>query len=765
MSITYKATTTGALENPSTSLTFSGPNVTVDNTIVIVGAQIRGSESNTAITGVTYNGSAMTKIGETTTGVEVSLWYIITELTGSKNIVVSVDGNSRILAFASYYEGVNQTSPIDTFSTESSSTNTTSYSVSISPTQNDCMLVDVCGYNDQNGSTAGSGQTEICDFLGMSDSYRMLGSYKSVESSGSNSMSWTTPYTDTNAVVASLAPVSSIEDSAERSLYLEGRSTIQIPDTYTDYNAGIALQSVSGQLFAGQSLSLGSKGVLNSVSFLIRKQGSPTGKIVAKAYTSTGTIGSTAKPDGSALATSLEKDISSISSSLEVVRFYFQGDERITIGGGGYSFTLELVDDDTDADNYVVFAIDSTSPTHAGNLCYKNYSGTIYGTSLYDSYFVLYMEYEYTERSIYLTGTDKGFHILTDGLENTGWTSTLVSGSNGLWSFVDTGTNPTCSPFQGSYMARFNSFSYNSTTARLSRDANITLEEGLDASLKFHMYHDSGYSGSNDEVQPQISVDNGENWTNLGSVISRYSLNVGWQEHSLDISSYMGDSVKIGFLGISKYGMNCFIDNVRIVTRFNYYETSSEFNLYLEGSGGGQANAERNIYLGGIDNSFGERGLFLIGKDTNTSDLNLYLEGSLANIYTRESESDLEEDDSLLETFFTEQDYTDVATEDDTFVNLVGASTYFKYLFKEYNENNSSEPFVITWKGKSTLAPSSSAIYLQIYNRASEEWESLDSDNSSNANAKITLSGSKNSDLENYYNEDYIISCRVYQEV
>jgi hypothetical protein len=60
------------------------------------------------------------------------------------------------------------------------------------------------------------------------------------------------------------------------------------------------------------------------------------------------------------------------------------------------------------------------------------------------------------------------------------------------------------------------------------------------------------------------------------------------------------------------------------------------------------------------------------------------------------------------------------------------------------------------------LAPSLSTVYLQIYNTSSDEWETVDSDNSSNADTDFSLIASME-DLTNYKNISNVISCRVYQ--
>ena len=79
------------------------------------------------------------------------------------------------------------------------------------------------------------------------------------------------------------------------------------------------------------------------------------------------------------------------------------------------------------------------------------------------------------------------------------------------------------------------------------------------------MYHDSGYSTKDDRITVQGSTD-GSSWTDLAT-INRYDTANGWQEHSVDLSSYSGESsVYIGLFGISDYGHNIYIDEVEIDT-------------------------------------------------------------------------------------------------------------------------------------------------------------------------------------------------------
>jgi len=88
---------------------------------------------------------------------------------------------------------------------------------------------------------------------------------------------------------------------------------------------------------------------------------------------------------------------------------------------------------------------------------------------------------------------------------------------------------------------------------------------------------------------------------------------------------------------------------------------------------------------------------------------------------------------------------------------------YATFLFKDTND--SQEQFSRSWNGQSSLAPSDSTVYLQIYNRTSGLWENWASNDSAEADTDFTLEGSKTTGLSDYFNANFEIACRVYQQV
>lgn len=129
-----------------------------------------------------------------------------------------------------------------------------------------------------------------------------------------------------------------------------------------------------------------------------------------------------------------------------------------------------------------------------------------------------------------------------------------------------------------------------------------------------------------------------------------------------------------------------------------------------------------------------------------------------------EANTSLPGNDTDLTTAFTYQQYLDVAIADDTRVEQCAVSGYTIQQFKKKNSNNID--FInVSWEGQSSTAPLSSTVYLQVYNRNSTTWETVDSDNISSADNDFALSGSVIANVGNYYDGSNWVSFRIYQGV
>jgi hypothetical protein len=111
-----------------------------------------------------------------------------------------------------------------------------------------------------------------------------------------------------------------------------------------------------------------------------------------------------------------------------------------------------------------------------------------------------------------------------------------------------------------------------------------------------------------------------------------------------------------------------------------------------------------------------------------------------------------------LENAYSEQDYTDVATDNDVYVSQTATNEYTIHQFKNYVSTIGA---TLTCKAKSNTAPSDSTVYLQIYNYDTPAWETVDSDNTTGADTEFTLEANV-PDLTDY-KDGNVITCRVYQ--
>lgn len=173
-----------------------------------------------------------------------------------------------------------------------------------------------------------------------------------------------------------------------------------------------------------------------------------------------------------------------------------------------------------------------------------------------------------TSVSLTVTASGGAATLFSDGFESTGWSTTQVSGTAGSWSLVSSSSHPSISAHGGTKWADFNSYtSASGSQTRIYRATGFAVPSTYTTvTLTFWMYHDTGYSTYADKVQPQISA-NATTWTNLGSAIARYNGTTGWAKVTIDVSSYKGSTVYLGFVGISAFGNDEYLDDVSVAAQ------------------------------------------------------------------------------------------------------------------------------------------------------------------------------------------------------
>ena len=161
----------------------------------------------------------------------------------------------------------------------------------------------------------------------------------------------------------------------------------------------------------------------------------------------------------------------------------------------------------------------------------------------------------------------ENFDAVTPPAIPAGWAVADVNGTAGNW-LTNAGT---VHPFGIGTHSAPNLVYFNSWTATTGNDTRLYRTNGLNlssvpgAQVRLWMYHDTGYTSSNDRVQVQVSTNAGSTWNAVGSPIARYNGSTGWSQHTVDISAYTGvgmTDVRIAFLGISAYGNDVHVDDV-----------------------------------------------------------------------------------------------------------------------------------------------------------------------------------------------------------
>lgn len=158
MAIAFDATSSG-FTGSGTSLTFSHTCTGADR-ILFVG--IMGAVDNDYVTGVTYNGVAMTLVTKT---LESSgsyydyLFYLINPDSGANSVVISASPSSFIAACSISYTGASQSAQPDNSTTYASGGAATSHTISLTTVADNCWIM-LTGIQHASFPTAGAGTTK-----------------------------------------------------------------------------------------------------------------------------------------------------------------------------------------------------------------------------------------------------------------------------------------------------------------------------------------------------------------------------------------------------------------------------------------------------------------------------------------------------------------------------------------------------------------------------------------------------------------------------
>lgn len=140
---------------------------------------------------VTWNGTSMTKGPVSTTAFDerVEIWYSLTPAVGTFNLIFDgTTGTGRGVCIYTL-SGVNTSGQPNT-TAGSAIGNSTESSVSITPTVNDCLIIDA-HYSEGDFTAVGAGQTERANLQG-NDSYENFASSTTLQTTAvAENMTWT----------------------------------------------------------------------------------------------------------------------------------------------------------------------------------------------------------------------------------------------------------------------------------------------------------------------------------------------------------------------------------------------------------------------------------------------------------------------------------------------------------------------------------------------------------------------------------------------
>lgn len=206
MAIAFDIASDGGLVNPGTSLTWSH---TCTGSDLILFAGCFGQTGSDVITGITYNGVAMTLVDKIleggASGRYTYLFYLLNPATGAHDVVISASGSTAISGLAASYTGVKQSGQPDASAKNSAAglAGNTDYTTSVTTIADNCWTV-LFAKNNSGAPTASAGSTE------REDNGNGIGIYDSngvITPAGARSMLVKTAgVADWGSVMASFAP-------------------------------------------------------------------------------------------------------------------------------------------------------------------------------------------------------------------------------------------------------------------------------------------------------------------------------------------------------------------------------------------------------------------------------------------------------------------------------------------------------------------------------------------------------------------------------
>lgn len=137
---------------------------------------------------------------------------------------------------------------------------------------------------------------------------------------------------------------------------------------------------------------------------------------------------------------------------------------------------------------------------------------------------------------------------------------------------LGTPANLSISPHSGNAFVMFDSYTFPSGESSRLYSSCITLPSAAsnlcnESSLGFWMTQDNSWVGSYDSLYVSISNDGGATWNRFTTSYSRYNASFttpGWMKIKIDLSTYAGQTIQIGFEAVSKNGNIIGLDDIMV---------------------------------------------------------------------------------------------------------------------------------------------------------------------------------------------------------
>ncbi|MBI3155174.1 MAG: cadherin-like domain-containing protein, partial [Burkholderiales bacterium] len=170
------------------SLTWSHTVGSGNDRVLIVGVSMFDSGSN-IVSSVTYGGQALTRIGQDSSSkTHAEMWMLTAPVEGTADIVVSLTKAVNVVAGATAYSGVDQSTPYSTVATGNGSSDPT-FTVASAAGE---LVVDIVADRDVDSETVGAGQTAQWVLKNGTASSDAWGGSSSEQGAASVTMSWST---------------------------------------------------------------------------------------------------------------------------------------------------------------------------------------------------------------------------------------------------------------------------------------------------------------------------------------------------------------------------------------------------------------------------------------------------------------------------------------------------------------------------------------------------------------------------------------------